>query len=217
MMSRVTKDLGPSDTPAASRSVTTPWRDTRLWTGIALVAGSIALGARVLSGADDMTQVWAARADLQPGVQLSPDDLVVARVRLDDAASERYLLVDGPLPEEDRLVRAVGQGELVPAAALGAGDLGVVAVPVSVPARAVPPSLAAGSVVDVWVTSGERNEEATAVLDDVTVLEVPAVDEMLGAGGDRQVVVGVPAEARGGVGRVLAAGRDGRVAITREG
>jgi hypothetical protein len=172
--------------------VTTPWRDTRLWTGIALVAGSIALGARVLSGADDMTQVWAARADLQPGAQLSPDDLVVARVRLDDAASERYLLVDGPLPEEDRLVRAVGQGELVPAAALGVGDLGVVAVPVSVPARAVPPSLAAGSVV-------------------------PAVDEMLGAGGDRQVVVGVPADARGGVGRVLAAGRDGRVAITREG
>lgn len=216
-MSRVTKDLGPSDTPAATRSVTAPWRDIRLWTGVALVAGSIALGARVLASADDMTQVWAARADLQPGAELTHDDLVATRVRLDDAAAQRYLLVNGPWPDHDRLVRAVGQGELVPTAALGAGNRGIVAVPVSVPARAVPPSLAAGSVVDVWVTSGDRKEEATPVLDDVMVLEVPAVDELLGAGGDRQVVVGVPADARAGVGRVLAAGRDGRVAITREG
>lgn len=216
MMSRVTKDLGTSGTPAA-RSVTSPWRDTRLWIGVVLVAGSIALGARIFAGADDMTRVWAARVDLQPGVPVSPEDLVAQSVRLDGAAAERYLPVDAPLPDGDQLLRAVGEGELLPAAALGPPDTGVVAVPVSVPAGAVPPSVAAGSLVDVWVTSGDRGEEASPVLDDVVVLEAPAVDELLGAGGERQVVVGVPAGDGGGVGKVLAATRDGRVSITREG
>lgn len=217
MMTRVTKDLGTSDTPAAARSVTSPWRDTRLWIGVALVAGSIALGARVLAGADDMTQVWAARVDLQPGAPVSADDVVARSVRLDNAAAGRYLPVDGPWPDEDHLLRGVGEGELLPAAALGSPERGVVAVPISVPAGAVPPSVAAGAVVDVWVTSGDRGEDAAPILDDVVVLEVPPVEELLGAGGDRQVVVGVPADAREGVGKVLAAGRDGRVSITREG
>lgn len=216
MMCRVTKDLGTSGTPAA-RSVTSPWRDTRLWIGVVLVAGSIALGARIFADADDMTRVWAARVDLQPGVPVSPEDLVAQSVRLDGAAAERYLPVDAPLPDDDQLLRAVGAGELLPAAALGPPSGGVVAVPVSVPAGAVPPSVAAGALVDVWVSSGDRGEDASPVLDDVVVLEVPPVEELLGAGGERQVVVGVPADDRSGVGKVLAATRDGRVSITREG
>jgi hypothetical protein len=216
-MSRVTKDLGPSDTPAAARSVTQPWRDPRLWIGVALVAGSIALGARVLAGADDTTQVWAARADLQPGTTLTPDDLIATPVRLDAVAADRYLAVDAAWPDDDQLLRAVGQGELLPTAAIGPPATGLVAVPVSVPPGAVPPSLVVGAVVDVWVTAGDRQEAASPVLDDVVVLELPAADEMLGAAGDRQVVVGVPAEERDGVGQVLAASRDGRVSITREG
>jgi hypothetical protein len=217
MMARVTKDLGTSDAPAAARSVRPAWRDTRLWVGVALVAASITLGARVMAGADDLTRVWALRADLQPGDTIKVDDLVATPVRLDAAAEQRYLVVTDPLPDQRHLLRAVGQGELLPAAALGPADEGVVAVPLSVPSGAMPPSLDAGAVVDVWVASGDRGEAAVAVLDDVVVREVPAADEMLGAGGERQVVVGVPADARDGVGRVLAAARDGRVSITREG
>ncbi|TCJ21182.1 hypothetical protein [Nocardioides jejuensis] len=213
----MTKDLGTSVTPAAARSVRPPWRDARLWIGVALVATSIAVGARVMAGADDMTRVWAARADLQPGAALGSDDLVIASVRLDAAAQARYLRADAPPPDHQRLLRAVGEGELIPAAALGAEASGVVSVPLSVPGGAAPPSLAPGAVVDVWVTSGDRGEAASPVLDDVVVLEVPATDDVLGAGGDREVVVGVPATARDGVGRVLAAARDGRVSLTREG
>src|SRR5436189_6322466 len=99
MMSRVTRDLGTSGTPVAARSVRRPWRETRLWIGVALVATSIAVGARVLAGADDMTRVWAARADLQPGASLGSDDLVVASVRLGAGARERYLRADAPPPD----------------------------------------------------------------------------------------------------------------------
>lgn len=217
MMSRVTKDLGISDAPAAARSVRPAWRDTRLWVGVALVAASITLGARVMAGADDLTRVWAVRGDLQAGATVQADDLVTVAVRLDDAATARYLSVAEPLPDDLHLVRAVGAGELLPAAALGAPADGLMTVPLSVPSGALPPSLAAGAVVDVWVFSGDRGEAAVPVLDDVVVREVAAADEMLGAGGERQVVVGVPTGARDGVGRVLAAARDGRVSITREG
>lgn len=217
MMTRVTKDLGTSDAPAAARSVRPAWRDTRLWVGVALVAASITLGARVMAGADDRIQVWAARADLEAGATVEPDDLVAAAVRLDDASADRYLVVTEQLPDDAHLLRAVGAGELLPAAALGAPADGLITVPLSVPSGAVPPSLVAGAVVDVWVTSGDRGEAAVSVLDDVVVREVSTADEMLGAGGERQVVVGVPADARDGVGRVLAAARDGRVSITREG
>lgn len=217
MMSRVTKDLGISDAPAAARSVRPAWRDTRLWVGVALVAASITLGARIMASADDLTRVWATRGDLQAGATVEADDLVAAAVRLDDAAASRYLSVGEPLPEDVHLLRAVGAGELLPAAALGAPADGLMTVPLSVPSGAMPSSLAAGAVVDVWVASGDRGEAAVPVLDDVLVREVAAVDEMLGAGGERQVVVGVPSDARGGVGRVLSAARDGRVSITQEG
>lgn len=217
MMSRVTKDLGISDAPAAARSVRPAWRDTRLWVGVALVAASITLGARVMAGADDLTRIWAVRGDLQAGATVQADDLVTVAVRLDDAAAARYLSVAEPLPDDLHLVRAVGAGELLPAAALGAPADGLMTVPLSVPSGALPPSLEAGAVVDVWVFSGDRGEAAVPVLDDVVIREVAPVDEMLGAGGERQVVVGVPTDARDGVGRVLAAARDGRVSITREG
>src|SRR5690242_19393518 len=98
MMTRVTKDLGPSVTPAAARAVRPAWRDTRLWIGVALVAASIVLGARVMASADDMTSVWAARADLQPGATIDSSDLVAVRVRLDDGSAGRYVLVGGELP-----------------------------------------------------------------------------------------------------------------------
>lgn len=217
MMARVTKDLGTSDAPAATRGVKPAWRDARLWIGVALVAGSIAIGSRVVAAADDTTRVWAARADLDAGARVTVEDLVPATVRLEGAAHDSYLPVDAPLPAADRLDRPVAAGELLPTSALGDGVSGLAAVPVVVPAQGVPGSLRVGSRVDIWVVTGDNGEAAAPVLDDVTVLELPAVDELLGAAGDRQIVVGVAAADRGGVGRVLAAGRDGRVSVTVEG
>lgn len=217
MMARVTKDLGPSETPAAARASTSPWRDPRLWTGIALVAGSIVVGAQVFAAADDTTQVWSARRDLGVGTEVAREDLVPLEVRLSDRVLRRYLAPGDDLPAGGRLSRPVGAGELVAASAFGETGPGLVAVPVAVPAGAVPASLVTGSVVDVWVTAGDRGEPAVPALEDVVVLEAPEVDDVLGGSGERRLVVGVPAGHDGGVGSVLAAGRDGRLSLTVEG
>ena len=68
------------DVPVATRTSTPGWRDPRLWVGIVLVTGSVVAGARLLSGADDMTSVWSASADLVGGQTLTADDLVATRV-----------------------------------------------------------------------------------------------------------------------------------------
>ena len=124
----------PGAVPSAVRSRRPGWRDPRLWVGVALVAASVVLGARLLAAADDMVKVWSAGSDLGAGQRLQPDDLVAQRVRFDDArALEGYLGAADELPADAVLVRPVAAGELVPAAALGsAQDSGLVELPLSV-------------------------------------------------------------------------------------
>lgn len=184
---------------------------------MALVAASVLVGARVLGGADDTIEVWAASGDLAAGQPVTEGDLVARRVRFaDDEDADRYLRVGDDLPEEATLARSVGDGELLPSGAFGAADEGLLEVPIAIPADVVPASVGAGSTVDVWVTDADRRS-SELVLDDVVVIAVPDVDEAFGPGGNRQVLVGVPDDAEKGVGVVLAAARDGRVSIAREG
>jgi hypothetical protein len=216
MMLSVIRNLGP-EAPSAVRATPSAWRDPRLWIGVALVSASVLVGARVVTSAGDTTEVWAARADLSVGQPVTRADLVAAEVHLDGARAATYLRPTDPLPGDQVLARAIGAGELVPAAAFGAADRDLLEVPVWAPADAVPAGLVEGAVVDIWVTSGERGDAATAVLDDVVVVGLPRNDDGLGPAGNRQVLVGVPDSQRAGVGQVLAAAHDGRVALTREG
>jgi hypothetical protein len=216
MMLSVIRNLGP-EAPSAVRATPSAWRDPRLWIGVALVSASVLVGARVVGAAGDTTEVWAARSDLSVGQPVTRADLVAAEVHLDGARSGTYLGPTDPLPDDQVLARAIGAGELVPAAAFGAADHDLLEVPVWAPADAVPAGLVEGSVVDIWVTSGDRGDAANAVLDDVVVVGLPSNDDGLGPAGNRQVLVGVPDAQRAGVGQVLAAAHDGRVALTREG
>lgn len=205
------------EAPPAARATAPGWRDPRLWIGVALVAGSIMVGAKVVSDAGDMTQVWAARSDLAPGQSVGRADLVSVQVHLDAAQEQTYLPVAAGLPDAAVLTRAVAEGELLPALAFADDGSDLVEVPVWAPADAIPTGLEVGAHVDVWVTSGDASKAAEAVLADVVVVALPAVDDAFGPGGNRQVLVGVTQEQRGDVGRVLAAAHDGRVALTREG
>lgn len=209
-----------TDAPPAARATRPGWRDPRLWTGVALVAASVLAGARLIGGADHTIEVWAASADLTVGQEVREGDLVARRVRFDDAAdADRYLRVGEALPDEATLARAVGSGELLPAAALGAPTEGLLEVPIWAPYDAIPGNLAAGARVDVYVTplSGEARTGAELVLDDVLVLAAPRGDSSFGPTGNRQVLVGVTDEDQAGVGVALAAAQDNRVAIAREG
>jgi len=198
------------------------WRDPRLWLGIALVAASVLVGARLLGGADDTVEVWSAGADLAAGQPVTEGDLVARRVRFDEEADgERYLRVGDPLPGDATLSRAVGAGELLPAAALGAAEDGLTEVPIWAPAEVIPASIEPGSVVDVWVTptpgTGNVAKGSVLVLDDVVVVAVPRGEDSFGPGGNRQVLVGVTDGAAPEVGQALAAAKDNRIVITRQG
>jgi hypothetical protein len=220
MMCGVSRNLGITDAPPAARAGRPGWRDPRLWIGVALVAASVVAGGRLLGGADDTIEVWAAAGDLAEGQPLSRADLAARRVRFDhDADAARYLLVGSELPTDATLARAVGDGELVPQAALGTPADHLLEVPIWAPSDAIPASVGAGSTVDVWVTPapGARASGARLVLDDVVVIAAPRTDESFSPTGNRQVLVGVRDGDDPGIGLALAAAKDDRVAIIRQG
>ncbi|TIC81649.1 hypothetical protein [Nocardioides sp. GY 10127] len=147
---------GPIGTPSATRVRQTGWRDPRLWIGVAIVAASVVLGARVMAGADDTVTVWSAGADLPAGTTLDASDLVATQVHFaDEADLGAYLTAADAVPEGAVLLREVDAGELLPRSALGEGlpdDVVDLAVPV--PVEQVPGSVAVGSVVDVQLLPG---------------------------------------------------------------
>ncbi len=220
MMCVVSRNLGMNDAPTAARAGRPGWRDPRLWIGVALVAASVLVGARLLGGADNTIEVWAASSDLGVGQEVTPDDLTARRVRFDDAADAgRYLRVGDDLPDGATLARAVGSGELLPTAALGEAEAGLLEVPIWAAYDAIPGNLTAGSIVDVYVTpvSGGRDTGARLVLDDVLVIAAPRSSESFGPTGNRQILIGVSEEHESRVGLALAAAKDDRVVIAREG
>ena len=153
----------------------------------------------MVGSAGDTTEVWAARSDLAAGQSVTRADLVAAKVHLDGARATTYLRPADHLPDDEVLGRAVGAGELLPVDAFEAAASDLLQVPVWAPADAVPAGLTEGATVDVWVTTGDRGDAATAVLDDVVVIGLPTSEDGLGPAGNRQVLVGVPEAQRGSV------------------
>jgi hypothetical protein len=178
------------------------WRDPRLWIGIVLVAASVVVGARVLAAADDTVQVWAAARDLGAGQRVEADDLVAQRVRFADADTlAGYFTVDDELPADLELTRSVAVGELLPREAVGTPDeTGLVEVPVAVEPELVPPSVAPGDVVDVYVVAplsadtgaGGQPPPAGPALTGATVVDAPELASSFGTSGKRQLVLAVP-------------------------
>ncbi len=139
--------------PAAARVTRPGWRDPRLWVGVLIVAISVVAGARLLASADDSVGVWAVGRDMGAGDTVTSADLVVRQVRFAEAGDlDHYFDADAAVPADLQLLRGVGAGELLPRAAVGPpGDEGLLQLPVAVDAEQVPPTVAAGSVVDVYV------------------------------------------------------------------
>ena len=191
--------------PPAVRLVRPGWRDPRLVVGVLLVCGSVLLGARLLATGDDTTPVWATRSAVAAGAAVDRDDLQVVRVRFDPGEdARRYLAADQPLGKALVATRDLGEGELVPAAAVDADAEALRELPLTLPAGSVPPGAEVGSRVDVWVVPREGGAAASTgsgsgsqsggrlLLEDVAVLAL----SRSGVGGPealRQVVVGVDA------------------------
>lgn len=193
-------DLSAPASPPATRAGRPGWRDPRLFVGVALVAVTALLGAAVV-GDRDTTAVWAARGPLAEGQAVEDGDLVVRELRFVDAAdASRYVAADGPVPDGLTLTRDVGAGELVPVTALGDATEPLLEVPLTVAAEAVPTTVRAGSVVDVWVTPDPDLVPADAAAEDgdsvrvfvsVRVIAVSRSGGALGPAATRQVIVGL--------------------------
>ena len=209
-MLSVSRNMSSVDVPTATRSRTPGWRDPRLWVGVALVAGSVVAGARIMATADDASAVWATSRDMEVGQPVTAEDLTATRVRFADIEDgSHYLGVEEQLPDELTLTRSLDAGELVPVGALGA-DPGAesVAVSIAVPPEHVPTGLAAGSHIDVWVLEEGRGlrKAAELVLADVVILDAPVVSDSFATSGSRQLVLAVPVDEQDALARVLAAG-----------
>ncbi len=208
--------------PAATRARAQRWRDPRLWVGVALVAVSVVVGARIAGAETDSVRVWAAARDLPAGHLVDAEDLVVSRVTFEtDGAQEHYLAVDAPLPGGRQLAHPLAAGDLVAASSLGTSETeGLRQVSLAVDSTQLPTGVAAGSVVDVWVVGeGEQGRvSAQEVLTDVVVVAAPRPRESFGSVvGRRQLVLGVEEDQTDALAGVLAATLDDGVRIVAGG
>ena len=120
------------------------------------------------------------------------------------------------MPDELTLQHAIRAGELVPSAALGAGDQqDSVEVSLAVEPEHVPLGVDAGSRVDVWVVGEGRGQtrRARPVLHDTEVVAAPHVAESFATATARQIVLRVPTREEEGLAMLLAASGEGLVRV----
>jgi hypothetical protein len=166
------------------------WRDPRLLVGLLLVTGSVVLGSVVVERAQDTTTVWGLSHAVGAGQRLDAADLTVVQVRLDPATAQRYLATDVSADEAVGAgavaLRGLGAGELLPRGSIGRAE-DLAARPVTVPVEGtVPPGVAVGSLVDLWVVpapvAGALAAEGTG--------EPPAPDRLVAGAEVAAVVTG---------------------------
>ncbi|MEZ0165539.1 hypothetical protein AB2L27_12325 [Kineococcus sp. LSe6-4] len=196
---------------AATRRVGAPsWRDPRLLVGLLLVTGSVVLGSVVVGRAQGTTAVWGLAHAVGAGQTLTASDLTVVQVRLDPATAGRYVPADVPAGsvagEGVVALRGLGAGELLPRASVGAAD-DLTARPVTVPVEgAVPPGVAVGSLVDLWVVPAGTDGVVTVDGADTA----PAAPERLVAAAEVSAVV------TGGGALATRAGADVQVVVPQD-
>ena len=185
--------------PVMSRIRRPSWRDPRLGVGVLLVAGSVALGSWTVAQADHTVTVLAAASVLAPGEQLEEEDLVATQVSVPEVA-DTYLTPETELAEDLVVLRTVGEGELVPLAALGSAEaVQVRTVTVALDA-ALADTIGPGSRVDLWVAELAPESGGQSLLPPeplVQAVEVAQVhqDTSIFAGADQMIAqVLVPTE-----------------------
>jgi hypothetical protein len=168
------------------------WGDARFLLGVLLVAVSVAGVWLVVSAARQTVPMLVAADTLVPGAPIAEGDVRVVDVAL--GAADRAYLAPEALAEGVVATRTVGEGELVPADAVGpAASAGVTTVVIDT-AVAVPASVSAGAAVEVWFAPPTEEagvfETPRILVPDATVVSVAADDAVVGrAGASLEVVI----------------------------
>lgn len=171
----------PSPTP---RRISPPsWLDLRLILGVALVIGSVAAGAYLISAAGHTDRMLAVTRDLSAGTILHAEDVTTVSVRLGHDSTGHYLTA-GTAIDGKRLTRAIARGELLPAAALQVTPaLTTVTVPL---ATGQAPRLSTGQRIELWIST--KRCPTAVLLYDATVQAVQGIDPNALAGDADQSV-----------------------------
>jgi len=229
---RAATAAGHDASPPAARAARPGWRDPRLWIGILIVAGCVVSGARIIGASDDTVAMWAVSRDVGAGETLEPDDLVATRVHFADSGTGAgYFAVTQQLPADLRVTRGLAAGELLPRGAVGSAEQAdTVEVPVALDADQVPGSVAAGSVVDVYLLAGSAAEDPPGdttggggrggdapALSGVTVVEAPPPAEGFSASGKRQLVLAVSERDARRFFALLGSAQDPQLTVVRRG
>ncbi|TDL41563.1 hypothetical protein [Arthrobacter nitrophenolicus] len=170
-------------TATAARLRRPSWKDPRLLVGILLVLVSVAGAVFLVNGADRTTEVYAARDGIAVGEQLTPENVVRAKVRLGET-EQHYIPVESGLPEGMVAVQRIGKDQLVPRASLGEVD-DLDRKPVAITVEGTLPSQAvAGARVDVWVAQPDAKNgfsEPKLLLPGAEIAEVAEGSSALGS------------------------------------
>ena len=180
------------------------WFDPRFTIGLLLIVASVAGVVGIVGAADSSVLVYAAREPLAPGDRVDADDLVGTSVRL--AGAERLYLVPDDLPDDGLVVtKAVAEGELVPASAVGSTEgERQTSIVVGVSGE-LAESVEAGSIVDVWSareSTGGVFEAPVVIVSGATVVRLVDRQGLVVDNDSRSIEVLVP---RTDVARVLEA------------
>lgn len=168
------------DRPARRRAP-----DPRLIIGLALVAASIAGVVGIVAANDDGVEVYAAPRLLTAGELVTAGDLELRRVSLGADAST-YLAADA-LPEAGVVIaRTIGEGELIPVAAVGderGPSTTTIVVALTTPLGA---TVRSGDQLDVWASPQEEAGRfgAPVVISSGAQLVREVADEGLVAGAE---------------------------------
>jgi hypothetical protein len=178
----------PPPSPSPRRIATPSWLDLRLVLGVALVLGSVLLGAKIVSGARHTYPRVEARHELAAGTILTARDLQLARVQLPGHGAGVYVDdVAGAVGRQ--LSRPVSAGELVPAGALSSvAAQTTVTVPL---ATGSAPDLRKGQRIELWVSASGCPSQV--LLPDVAVQAVRTDDggSFTDGSGGQNVVISV--------------------------
>ena len=179
------------------------WFDPRLAIGLVLIAASVAGVLGIVSSADASVSVLAARDDLAPGDRIDEYDLIATGARLAD--SHLYLL-PGDVPDAGLVVtKAVAEGELVPASAVGStAGTRFASVVVTVNGQ-LPGAVETGATVDLWAArKGELSTfgAPSVIVSGATVVRVIEAEGLVTSGEATTLEVLVP---RTRIARVLEA------------
>ncbi|WP_243224891.1 SAF domain-containing protein [Microbacterium sp. CIAB417] len=164
-------------TPTRARR--TPWADARFFIGVALVVLSIVGVWLIVDASRSTTPVLRADRTIVPGEALSSADFSVVEVSL-GTAEDQYLAPQD-LTAGHIATRAMAEGELLSAAAVGDADDARTTTIVVESSVGLPAEIDAGTVVELWQAPPleEGYDEPRILVADVTVASLVDSEGMM--------------------------------------